>query len=686
MCGIFGIVVNRNAPYTNRQIKSTLLDLVLLSEIRGKDSSGFAFRNEIDRAINVITAPIPISSLMKQRPLIDELEANLSNIRGREKGFTQSVFAVIGHCRLATNGTQINDKNNQPVVKDGLVGVHNGIIVNIDALWQKMPTDQRKYEIDTEIMLSLFRYFDETCKSSDLAISKTLSEINGTVATGFFIDNKNEMVLATNNGSLYILSNFKDILLFASEKHILESVIRKRKSNKIIPDCRVLQVEANTGYLIDLSDFNITHFNMFGEAVKVGGSGIAEKFSINIKSISSSINCKSLLVDFNGIMSNPKATYEKKLLEFNISEISKLRRCTKCLLPETFPFIHYDNEGVCNYCNNYKLKNHPKLLDDLLQLVEPYRSNNGNHDCIVPFSGGRDSTFTLHMVKKVLRLNPIAFTYDWGMVTDLARRNIARVCGKLGVENIIVAADIVKKRRNIKKNIVAWLKRTRLGMVPLFMAGDKYFFYYTNQLKKQTGIHLNIWGINNLENTDFKTGFAGVKPLFNKKRIYSLSMSGKLNFFMYVGKNLILNPSYFNSSNLDSLGSILSRYMFPQKDYYSLFDYYQWNEKEIEELILNEYNWETAIDTKSTWRIGDGTASFYNYIYYTVAGFSENDTFRSNQIREGFLSREGGLKMIEDENMPRYENIKWYLEIVGLNFERTIKAVNMIPKLYENKQ
>jgi len=51
--------------------------------------------------------------------------------------------------------------------------------------------------------------------------------------------------------------------------------------------------------------------------------------------------------------------------------------------------------------------------------------------------------------------------------------------------------------------------------------------------------------------------------------------------------------------------------MFPQKDYYSLFDYYQWNEKEIEELILSEYDWEKAIDTKSTWHIGDGTASFY---------------------------------------------------------------------------
>jgi len=682
MCGIFGITVNKNAPYTDVQIRSMVIDLAKLSEARGKDSSGFAFRNEVDRSINVLRASLPISSLIRKKAVIEELNINLNNVYGRKSGRTNNIFSVIGHARLVTNGTQLKDENNQPVVKDGLVGVHNGIIVNVDELWEKISNYQKKYEIDTEVLLSLFRYFDETCNSFDLSISRTLHEINGTVATGFFIDNKNEMVLATNNGSLYILSNFKDILLFASEKHILNSVLRKRKNIKTLLDCRLLQVMPNTGYLINLNDFNIRHFNIFNEVAEVGELAERKAFRIKIKTINTSMNKKSLLVDFKDITVNPKATYERNLLEFNLAEVAKLKRCTKCLLPETFPFIYFDNEGVCSYCHNYKLKNQKKTLDDLLQLVKPYRGKNGSYDCIVPYSGGRDSTFTLHTIKKVLGLNPIALTYDWGMVTDLARRNIARVCGKLCVENIIVAADIVKKRSNIKKNILAWLKRPSLGMIPLFMAGDKYFFYYTNQLKKQTGIQLNIWGINNLENTDFKTGFAGVKPVFEKERIYSLSSRGKLDFFTYIGKNLFLNPSYINSSNFDSIGSFFSRYMFPQKDYYSFFDYYQWNEKEIEELILNDYDWETAIDTKSTWRIGDGTVGFYNYIYFTVAGFSEIDTFRSNQIREGLLSREEGLKIIEEENRPRYENIKWYLEIIGMDYASTIKAINKIPKLY----
>ncbi|MBK7868396.1 MAG: hypothetical protein IPJ75_16205 [Ignavibacteriales bacterium] len=113
-----------------------------------------------------------------------------------------------------------------------------------------------------------------------------------------------------------------------------------------------------------------------------------------------------------------------------------------------------------------------------------------------------------------------------------------------------------------------------------------------------------------------------------------------------------------------------------------MFDYYRWDEDELEQLLHNEYGWEKAIDTPTTWRIGDGTASFYNYVYYTVGGFSEYDTFRSNQVREGMITRERALELVNIENRPRYETLKWYLEIVGLDFEPVIKVVNSIPKNY----
>ena len=69
-------------------------------------------------------------------------------------------------------------------------------------------------------------------------------------------------------------------------------------------------------------------------------------------------------------------------------------------------------------------------------------------------------------------------------------------------------------------------------------------------------------------------------------------------------------------------------------------------------------------------------------MYYTVAGFTEHDTFRSNQIREGDLTREQAMTMVREENGPRYQNIKWYLDVLGLDFKEVISTVNRIPKLY----
>ena len=132
---------------------------------------------------------------------------------------------------------------------------------------------------------------------------------------------------------------------------------------------------------------------------------------------------------------------------------------------------------------------------------------------------------------------------------------------------------------------------------------------------------------------------------------------------------------FSNSSILDNLHGEIYRSIIKKKHHYSIFDFYKWNENEVEE-ILKLYNWEKSPDTKSTWRIGDGAAAFYNYIYYTMAGFSEHDTFRSNQIREGDITRKKALQLIEIDNIPRAQNIKWFLQILNLDFENTINTIN----------
>lgn len=357
-------------------------------------------------------------------------------------------------------------------------------------------------------------------------------------------------------------------------------------------------------------------------------------------------------------------------------------RCSICILPETMPFIKFNEEGVCNYCLNYK-KIKVKGEDLLKDLVAPYRSKSCLPDCIVAFSGGRDSSFGLYYVKKILKMNPIAFTFDWGMVSDDARRNQARLVGKLGVEHIIIAANIKQKRRYIRQYISAWLKKPHLGMIPLFMAGDKPVEYYVTQVAKKYGIKLIfLCRGNELETTELKFGFLGVKNSEPNGVMHEMNIAGRLKLALSAGFQHALNPSYFNKSIIETMFAYWTTYIVRYNFIY-LYHYLKWEEEQVISTLRKEYNWETAKDTILTWRVDDGTSPFYNYIYYTVAGFTENDAFRSNQIREGMLTRAEALRITQEENKPRYAAIREYLNRLDLDYDTVINRIDAIPKLYK---
>ena len=609
MCGIFGIISAQN------NVKEK--DLTFLAEHakqRGRDSSGLVIFNAEDSQYRIHRADYEIDKLINQnRPFESSL--------------------VMGHSRLITNG--LND--NQPVVRDGLFLLHNGIIVNDKEIWSELKVE-RKFQIDSEAIIAIAIEHLRKGNTIESLATKIIQRCQGVVSCALLLQDIGKLILFSNNGNVYTGRKNGDVY-FASESYILnkiecESVIQLNNDYKIFD----VPIPQNKNW--KLNDSNSRKENLIPE--------------INI------------------------GTIQESLLEF---EIPKLKRCTKCILPETMPFIYFNDEGVCNYCLNYKPRNNPKPKEELFKLVEPYRKR-GELECIVPFSGGRDSCFGLHLVVNELDLKPITYTYDWGMVTDLGRRNISRMCSKLGVENSIVAADISLKRRNIRKNLMAWLKSPHLGMMAMLTAGDKHFFRHIETIKKQTGVNLNLWGINPLEVTHFKTGFLNIKPDFEEDRVYTNGFLKQIRYQSKRFKAMLQSPSYFNSSLWDTLSGEYYRSFKKKSDYYHIFDYWQWDEELVNSTLINEYDWEQAVDTDTTWRIGDGTAAFYNYVYYTVAGFTEHDTFRSNQIREKQLTREQALKLVQKENYPRYQNIKWYLDTLGLEFEMVINIVNRIPKLY----
>ena len=98
--------------------------------------------------------------------------------------------------------------------------------------------------------------------------------------------------------------------------------------------------------------------------------------------------------------------------------------------------------------------------------------------------------------------------------------------------------------------------------------------------------------------------------------------------------------------------------------------------------MIGQYDWETAPHTDNTWRIGDGYTSFINYIYHSVAGFSEFDTFRSQQIRAGLIGRDEALRLAIKDNQPDLPTLYEFAGQIGINLEEVLIRIDAIPKLY----
>ena len=126
--------------------------------------------------------------------------------------------------------------------------------------------------------------------------------------------------------------------------------------------------------------------------------------------------------------------------------------CKNCLNMSTRPRIEFDNKCWCNACQWSEEK---KTFDwegrkkELKKLLDKYRSNSGNFDCVVPVSGGKDSTWQIVEVLKN-NLKPLAFTYKPVLRTKIGQKNLDNL-KKLGVDHIEFSVSEKTEQKFLKK-------------------------------------------------------------------------------------------------------------------------------------------------------------------------------------------------------------------------------------------
>ncbi len=331
----------------------------------------------------------------------------------------------------------------------------------------------------------------------------------------------------------------------------------------------------------------------------------------------------------------------------NKPEQAKL--CTKCILPETFPGISFDEAGVCNICRksdgkeatldqNKKIYEH-KFLDLLNTL-----GINADHaapspdrpayDILMAYSGGKDSTYTIGLLKLKYGLRVLALTFDNGFISDTASSNIKKVTEHLGIDHIIF-----KPKWGILKKV--------------FSAAIEHELYSKKSLERASTICTSCIGL--VKSVCLKTSIEQNIPMIG----YGWS-PGQAPLQSAIMKN---NPALSRMSQQAILkplrevaGEDIEVY-FLQERHYSSPDKFPYNihpmawEFYNEEMILNEikqYGWEAPSDTDSN-STNCLLNAYANDVHLRRYKFHPYVWEIANMVREGVMTREDGYRKIYGE-------------------------------------
>lgn len=169
--------------------------------------------------------------------------------------------------------------------------------------------------------------------------------------------------------------------------------------------------------------------------------------------------------------------------------------CKKCGLPDTYPKIRIGEDGICNYCNF--LEKHEELLKNQEERERIFREQvelakkkaaetNAPYDCVIGFSGGKDSSYIIWQMKKKYGLRVLAVTFQNGFHTEFGRNNIENVLQKLDVDYMTVRMN-EKELRKLYSKCVSILKNF---CSVCFHFGN----YYCHQIAGKYGIPLIVNG------------------------------------------------------------------------------------------------------------------------------------------------------------------------------------------------
>jgi len=345
----------------------------------------------------------------------------------------------------------------------------------------------------------------------------------------------------------------------------------------------------------------------------------------------------------------------------------ELKRCSKCIIPETHETVVFDDKGVCNICrqNEFKQANIDWTAKkaELDTLIEKYRGKY-DYDCLIPFSGGKDSTWTLYYLVKEFGLKPLVVRFDHGFLRPNVLENTNKVLRKLGVDfhHFTPNWKVIQRlmlQSFLEKGDFCWHCHTGIFAYPMWVA-------------LRYNVPLIFWGEPSAEYTSYYS-YDQPEEVDEKRfnRYINLGITAEDMFVRFEGilEERDLKP--FSYPPLRELRRIGYRSV-------CLGSYIPWDVKKQSKIIQEELDWKGDEVENVPPEYGYEKIECYmqgvrDYIKYIKRGYTRPSHLASIDIRNDRRTRNEALHLIEKYEGKRPPSLDLFLKYIGLTEEEFLQ-------------
>lgn len=319
--------------------------------------------------------------------------------------------------------------------------------------------------------------------------------------------------------------------------------------------------------------------------------------------------------------------------------------CKRCVLDTNFPGIRFDEEGICNYCRTSKTVEEQRALREeyekrFIELITEYRGKN-SYDCIMAYSGGKDSTYTLHLLKNRYDLNILAVTFDNWFQSERAYRNIRSVLRHIHVDHLTITPSFEVFKNILQASITVDLYSPKAlerasSICTSCLSMIRYMCFKTAIEKEVPFVVLGLSpGQAPISTSVFKTNAVMIKKM--QDAIFQPLQK-------HVGDSIkpyFLEEKHFEKK--DKFPYSINPLAFSVYDEKTIFD------------VAHSLGWEKPDDTDAN-STNCLLNSFANQDHIGKFGYNPYAFEIAELVRTGCLTREEGIKRLEEPSPPESIN------------------------------